>query len=121
MEGPALLKTFLGEAGFQLFKPEQGDIRLFLAGLIQTSVATVGILFFIMMLYGGFLWLTAGGNDENISRARKVLGQATVGFIVTLGAMVITRFAADLVISAATAPAPIPTEPTVEGLKRWFE
>lgn len=124
MEGPELLKTFLGEAGFQLFALGKGDIRLFLAGLVQVSLGTTAILFFLMMLYGGFLWLTAGGNDENISRARKILGHGVVGFIVTLSAMVITRFVADVVISAATAPATefgIPVEPTGAGLKRWFE
>lgn len=99
-----LLKDFLTEAGYNVFKPGQGDVRSFLAGFVQVTLGTTGIVFFLMMLYGGFLWLTAGGNDENISRARKILGHGVVGFVVTLAAMIITRFAADLVISASLPP-----------------
>lgn len=104
MNGADFLKTFLTEAGYTTFTAGQGDIRLFLAGFVQITLGTTGIIFFVIMLYGGFLWLTAGGNDETVSRARKILGHGVVGFIVTLGAMIITRFAADLVISASQPP-----------------
>ena len=98
------LRTFLKEAGYTAFEYGKGDIRSFLAGFVQTTLGMVGIIFFLIMLYGGFLWLTAGGNDENVSRARKILGHGVVGFIVTLGAMIIVRFVADLIIGAAGPP-----------------
>lgn len=110
-EGPKLFKTFLGEAGFQVFTFGKGDVRLFIAGLIQTTLGSVALLFFLMMLYGGILWFSAGGNDEKVTKARTIMGQAVVGFIITLTAFIITRFAAELIISASVAP---PNTGTIE-------
>lgn len=97
------LKLFLQEAGFTPLQAGQGDIRTFIAGLIQIALSLVGLVFFIIILYGGFMWLTAGGNDEKISRAKKLLTSGIIGFAVTLAAFIITITVAR-VIYQATVP-----------------
>ncbi len=82
---------FLEEAGYTTFQPGQGDIRIFLAGLIQVALSLVGVIFLIMVFYGGYLWLTAGGNEEQVERSQGILKMALVGFAITLGALIITR------------------------------
>ena len=86
------LQDFLNSAGYTVFSPGQGDIRIFLAGLVQSALTVVGVLFFIMILYGGYLWLMAQGNEEQISRGQKMVRDAVVGFVITLTALIITRF-----------------------------
>lgn len=96
------LNEFLNQAGYTTFAGGgQGDIRIFLAGMVQAALSVVGVIFLILVLYAGFLWLTAGGNTESVSRARTLLLSAIVGFIITLGAFMITRFAVGLIESAS--------------------
>lgn len=68
------------------------------AALIDRVVAIVSIflgflaiIFIILVLYGGYLWMTAAGNEQRVEEARNVLKRAIVGIIIVLGAAVITN------------------------------
>lgn len=93
------LGEFLNQAGYTTFSGG-GDIRIFLAGIIQAALSVVGVIFLILILYAGFLWLTAAGNTEKVSRAQTLVLSAVIGFIIVLGAFMITRFAVGLIESA---------------------
>jgi len=43
----------------------------------------LGILFVILMIFGGIIWMTAAGNEERISQAKQLIIAASVGFIIT--------------------------------------
>jgi hypothetical protein len=45
-----------------------------------------------MILYGGFIWLTAGGNEDKVGSAKKIISAAIVGLIVILLAWAIVNF-----------------------------
>ena len=59
------------------------EIGLILAGWIA--------LFFI--LYGGFLFITGGGNASQVEKARKSIFNAVIGLIISMGAIAITNLA----------------------------
>ena len=87
-----MLQEFLREAGYTTFEPGQGDVRIFLAGLVQSALSLVGVIFFIVMLYGGFQWLTAGGNEEQVKKAHGMLKAGFIGFLVTLLSYALTKY-----------------------------
>ncbi len=62
------------------------------ANLISQVLSYVGILFLILMIYGGFMWMTAAGNEERVKTALKVVASAVIGLIIVLSAYAITRF-----------------------------
>ena len=68
------------------------EIGLILAGWIA--------LFFI--LYGGFMFITSGGNASQVEKARKSIFNAVIGLIVSLGAIAITNLAFGLIGDATT-------------------
>lgn len=68
------------------------DIRIFIARIIQVALGFVGTILFVIMLYGGWLWMTAGGNSEQIDKAKKVLINACIGLGIILMAYGITVF-----------------------------
>lgn len=59
--------------------------------VITTVFSILGILFLGLMLYAGFLWMTAGGNTEQVVKAKRILVQATVGLIITLSSFAIAN------------------------------
>lgn len=62
------------------------------AQIIQVALSLLGIILIVLILYAGFLWMTAGGNDEKISKAKKIIGAAIIGLAIILSAYLITAF-----------------------------
>lgn len=60
--------------------------------VISVFLGLIGVVLLIIMVYAGFLWLTAGGNDEQVARAKKLIRNGVIGLIIALSAFVITSF-----------------------------
>lgn len=52
---------------------------------IKAAIGLVGGLTLVMVVYGGFMWLTAAGNKEKIESGSKTMLWAVIGLILTLG------------------------------------
>ena len=51
---------------------------------VQWTLGMLGLIAVIMIIYGGFTWMTAAGNEERITKAKGVLKAAIIGLIVIL-------------------------------------
>jgi hypothetical protein len=51
------------------------------------------------MIYAGILWMTAQGNEQQVSKAKNLLINATIGLIITLAAYAITSFIGTEILS----------------------
>lgn len=77
---------------------EPQDPRVTVAVIIRTALQLIGIVFLVLMIYAGFLWMTAGGNEENITKAKNILKASIIGLIIILASYSITYFAMYLAI-----------------------
>ena len=68
------------------------DIRIIITNIIRYALGLIGIIMLVLMMYGGFLWMTAGGNEEQIGKAKKVLRNAIIGLVLILSAYSIVLF-----------------------------
>ncbi len=68
------------------------EVSELLGSIIGAVLAFVGVLFFILVVYGGLLWMTARGNDQQIEKAKNLIGAAVVGLVIVLSAYAITAF-----------------------------
>ena len=73
-------------------------------GLISLGLGILGIIFFILIIYGGIIWLTAGGNQESAGRAVKILQQSSIGVIIVITAYILTNVIIFRFIDLASAP-----------------
>lgn len=69
-----------------------GDLKGIIANVIKVVLGLMGVLFLILMVYGGFLWMTAEGNDQRVEEAQKIIKNAVFGIAVVLMAYLITYF-----------------------------
>ena len=53
----------------------------------------LGILAVIIILWGGFLWMTAAGDDSKVDKAKKLIISGIVGIVIILAAYIIANFA----------------------------
>ncbi len=70
-----------------------GDSVPTIAGnVIGTLLSMISVLFFVLVLYGGILWMTARGSSENTEKALNTIIAATIGIIIVMGAYALTNF-----------------------------
>src|SRR3989338_1559854 len=60
--------------------------------IIQWVLGLLGLIAVVMILIGGFQWMTAGGNEEKVASAKKIISAAVIGFVVVLLAWAIVIF-----------------------------
>jgi hypothetical protein len=78
---------------------EAQDIRITVARVIQLVLSLLGIIFVVLTVYAGFLIFTAAGNEENLSKGKKIIGYAVIGFIIILSAYSITSFVTSRIVA----------------------
>ena len=76
------------------------DPRVIAARIINVTLGLLGIIMLGLILYAGFLWMTAGGNPERVERAKLMIRNAIIGVVIILSAWAITTFVINALISA---------------------
>ncbi|MCX6795521.1 MAG: hypothetical protein NT165_02220 [Candidatus Falkowbacteria bacterium] len=70
----------------------QNDPIVTATNLINTAMMFLGLLAVVIILVGGFKWMTAMGNDDNIKKAKALMSAGVVGLVIILAAWGIARF-----------------------------
>ncbi|MFA7286047.1 MAG: pilin [Patescibacteria group bacterium] len=78
--------------------------ELIVANIIQIALSLVGIIFVILMIYAGYLWMTARGNEEQATKARELIIQSVIGATIIFLAYFITAFVVQRIGEAAFDP-----------------
>jgi hypothetical protein len=68
------------------------DIRTIIVKIIKVVLTLLGIIFFGLMIYSGWLWMTAAGNDEQVSKAKTLIIQAVIGLLIIFSSYSLTAF-----------------------------
>lgn len=73
-----------------------------LGTVVKGALSLVGVIFLVLMVYAGFLWLNARGEESQIEKAQDIIRSSIIGLIITVGAYSITQFVVPRIISRAT-------------------
>ena len=73
------------------------ELRNVASNVINTLLGILGIIALIIILMGGFQWMTAGGNEENVAKAKKTIAAGIVGLIIIFFAYAIVMFVFNVV------------------------
>ena len=85
------------------------SIQLTIARIIRTVLGLVGVIAVGMVLYGGFLWMTAAGNEDRVQQAKRLLVNSLIGLAIVLTSFSIAQFVVNNLV-AATTGIPIPPD-----------
>ncbi|MFA5945834.1 MAG: pilin [Patescibacteria group bacterium] len=81
----------------------QGDLKQTIGNLIRVALGFLGVVAVVIVLYGGFKWMVAGGNDEKVGEAKKLIISGIIGLAIILSAYAITTFVISSFMTATTA------------------
>jgi len=60
--------------------------------VISAALALLGVIFLILMLYAGYNWMVARGDEEKVAKAKETITRAIIGIIIVVGAYAISIF-----------------------------
>ncbi|MDO8505350.1 MAG: hypothetical protein Q7S48_02130, partial [bacterium] len=86
----------------------QGSSALVLriGGLIRTLLSLTGIIFLMITVYSGIQWMTAGDNEEVITKTKARITRAAIGLAIIVGSWVITNFVLKIAFRGGPREAP---------------
>ena len=68
------------------------DVRITVVRIIRFVLGFLGLIFIVLTLYAGFLWMTSAGNEDKVGKAKQILWGSVIGVAIILGAYSITEF-----------------------------
>ncbi len=76
------------------------DIRTTIAQIIRVAMGLLGIVAVVIILIGGFTWMTAGGNDEKVGEAKKWIFSGIIGLAIVLSAYALATWVISSLVTA---------------------
>jgi len=65
--------------------------------IIKVILTFLALIAVVLILYAGFLWMTAAGNDDKVAQAKSIITNAVIGLVLILAAWGITNWVIDTV------------------------
>lgn len=91
-----LTKTVSGVSLYKAQYDEPDGVRTMLlnrvGGVVGLILSFVGVIFLILTIYAGIMWMTAQGNSAQVEKAKDLLINAIIGLVIITAAYSITTF-----------------------------
>ncbi len=91
----------IGNVGFGESSGEGELLSNRIGGIIKAALGLVGVIVVVIIVYAGFLWMTAGGNTDQVGKAKSWLINGVIGLVLVLSAYAITDFVISRLIEAS--------------------
>ena len=95
------IKMTGGAAGYDTTKD---SVLPIVANIVNIVYGLIGVIFFILIIYGGILWMTAGGKDEQVKKAQNIIQRSAIGLFIVVLAYAITYFIFNVVFRVQHVP-----------------
>jgi hypothetical protein len=78
------------------------QLPILVGRIIRVLLSLLGIIFLVLMVYAGFLWMTARGESDPVDKAKDIIRQAIIGLIIVFLAYALTGFIINSIIKATS-------------------
>ena len=75
----------VGTAGGYSKSTNQTTISVIAGAVVNSVLSLLGIIFIALIVYGGIIWMTAEGDEAKVEKAQKILRNAIIGLVITIG------------------------------------
>jgi len=85
--GNGELANFQTEAGYG-----SASFAEIVGRIIRIVLSLLGLVAVVLIIVGGFQWMTSGGNEEKVGSAKKLMGSALIGLVIVVFAYALASF-----------------------------
>ena len=72
--------------------PKETSLAAIIGKVVGVALSFVGVIFLILIIYAGFTWMLARGNEAETKKAKDLMYDAVLGLIIIMAAYAITSF-----------------------------
>lgn len=87
-----------GQAGYG--SQAQGDLGVLVGNLITGLLGVLGLVFVVLIVYAGIMYMTAAGNEDKVKKAKQLIIQAVIGLVIIVLAYAISNFVIGALLTA---------------------
>lgn len=70
----------------------QKSIGAIVGSIILTVLGLLGVIFVVLLTYGGFLWLSAAGEEDKVKKAQGLIVNAIIGLLIVIASYTIAYY-----------------------------
>lgn len=82
----------IGQAG-EIYS-QNDSLEEKIGNVVKVVLGTLGTIFIILIVVSGYTWMTSGGNEEKVKKARANIKSSIIGLVVVLAAYAVSLFLA---------------------------
>jgi hypothetical protein len=75
--------------------------EIYIGRIVSIVLSFLGAIFMVLMVVGGFQWLTSGGNEEKVTKAKGLIKHSVIGLLIVFMAFMISYFIVTVVLRAS--------------------
>lgn len=106
------LKETGEKLGYETNQNTDTFIESYVGQVLTVVFSILGLIFFALIIYSGFKWMTAQGNESKIGEAKKTLINSIIGLIIIFASYAVSYFVLNALDSSQKVESETPT--TVE-------
>ena len=80
----------------------EGEFDVTVVKVVQWFLSALSLFAIVMIIIGGYTWMTAGGNEEKIKKAKSLIQTTIIGLVIILFSWAIFLFVVNTVIEVST-------------------
>lgn len=84
---------YIGANGNNLY-----SLPVIIGSVVGLLLGGLGVSFFMLIIYGGYIWFISRGNEDQVDQAKSIIIDATIGLIVVLVAYILTFFVTSSIV-----------------------
>jgi lysylphosphatidylglycerol synthetase-like protein (DUF2156 family) len=92
-----LKNTASGESG-PYAAADETSLATIVGVVIKVALSLLGIIFVVLIILAGFKWMMAGGNEDDVSKAKERIKTAIIGLVLTLSTYAIWAFISNAIL-----------------------
>lgn len=81
-----------GETGAGFSAATNTSASEYIGSIIQYLLSFLGVIFICLTIYGGFLWMMASGDSEEITKAKDIITSSAIGLVIIISAYTLTYY-----------------------------
>lgn len=94
-------EAFLEDIGREAEYVTNEPLPLMVGRVINIFLSVVGIILVVLLVYGGYLWMTARGEEDRVKEAKSTIRNAVIGLVIILLAYSISSFVVRALVNAS--------------------
>ena len=88
----AQMEELNNAAGVAGFANNETDLAVIIGKIVKVVIQFLGLIALVIILIGGFQWMTSGGDEEKIKSARRLMTNGVIGMAIVVLAYAIAVF-----------------------------